>query len=107
MKKLFKKFYLILCLMVTIFSVMTVSTKADEVMKKAHKNYEVKGEVIPKTRYVGDHPWFSSKGLPPKKKYFGNIKIDGFIYHGTLTLTEYQPTGNGGYLGLYSGYVQR
>jgi len=76
MKKLFKKFYLILCLMVTIFSVM-------------------------------DHPWFSSKGLPPKKKYFGNIKIDGFIYHGTLTLTEYQPTGNGGYLGLYSGYVQR
>ena len=106
MKKILKKFCLVLCLMVTIFSVMSVSITAEEVDKKVN-NYEVKGEVIPRIRYVEDYPWYSSNGLPPKSKYFGNIKIDGFIYRGTLTLTEYHPTGNGGYLGLYSGYVHR
>jgi hypothetical protein len=107
MKRLFKNTLFALCLVVTIFSVMSISITAEEIEKKANNNYEVRGEVIPRVRYVEDHPWYSSNGLPPKTKYFGNIKIDGFYYSGTLTLTEYQPTGDGGYLGLYSGYVRR
>ena len=104
MKKLFKKIYLILCLMVTIFSVMTVSTKADEVVKKAYKNYEVKGEVAPSRIYISNYfvaTKGSLKGTHPYKKPHGR-----FIYSGTLYLTNYQSTGDG-YLAYYSGYVYR
>lgn len=104
MKKILKKFCLVLCLMVTIFSVMSVSITADEVVGKVYKNYEVKGEVAPSRIYISNYfvaTKGSLKGTYPYSRQHGR-----FIYSGTLYLTNYQSTGDG-YLAYYSGYVYR
>ena len=90
--------------MVTIFSVMTVSTKADEVVEKTYKNYEIKGEVAPSRIYISNY-FVATKGSL-KGKYPYSIQRGRFIYSGTLYLTNYQSTGDG-YLAYYSGYIYR
>jgi len=104
MKKLFKNILLVTCLMVTLFSVISISITAEEVEKKAYNNYEAKGEVAPSRIYISDYfvaTQGSLKGTYPYEKQHGR-----FIYSGTLYLTNYQSTGDG-YLAYYSGYVYR
>ncbi|WP_338817198.1 hypothetical protein WFJ11_06175 [Parvimonas micra] len=90
--------------MVTIFSVMSVSTTAEEVVKKSYKNYEVKGEVAPSTIYISNYFVATKGSLKGTHPY--NRKHGRFYYRGTLYLTSYQSTGDG-YLAYYSGYVKR
>ena len=105
MKKLFKKIYLILCLMVTIFSVMSVSTKAEEIRQNKEVVHQLRTDVLPRKIYISDKIFYNTGGLPKKYRYYTLIK-DGVYYSGKLTLTQYQSTGDG-YLGLYSGYIYR
>jgi hypothetical protein len=104
MKKILKKFCLVLCLMVTIFSVMSASITAEEVVKKAARNYEAKGEVVPSRIYISNYFVATQGSL--KGTYYYSRQHGRFIYSGTLYLTNYQSTGDG-YLAYYSGYVYR
>lgn len=105
MKKLFKKINLILCLMVTIFSVMSVSIKAEEIKQNKEVVHQLRTDVLPRRIYIKDRIFYNTGGLPKKYRYHKE-KHDGVVYSGKLTLTQYQSTGDG-YLGLYSGYIYR
>ena len=104
MKKILKKFCLVLCLMVTIFSVMSASTTAEEIKQNKEVVHQLRTDVLPKRIYISDKSFYSS-GLPTRYHYYEE-EHDGVVYSGKLTLTQYQDTGNG-YLGLYSGYIYR
>ena len=107
MKKFFKKLGLMLCTLVVFSSTILISLNAEGVDKKTSNNYGVKGVIAPSSKYFDDVPYYSKNGKPPKTKYFNKpVNKYGYYYNGYLELTQYQSTGDG-YLGLYSGYLNR
>ena len=69
MKKILKKFCLVLCLMVTIFSVVSVSITAEEIRQNKEVVHQLRTDVLPKRIYIRNKSFYSS-GLPTRYRYY-------------------------------------
>lgn len=107
MKKYFKKLSFIVCITVLNFLVIFSVLSAKEMDTKISKDYTLNSVIIPDSIYFDDISYFSENSLPPRKKYFNMPVYEyGYYYNGILELTKYQSTGDG-YIGMYSGYLNR
>lgn len=108
MKRFIKKAGLMLCTLVVVFSLISVSMYAKEAYKNPSNRNEIKAVIVPNSVYFDNVPYHSGNGIPPRTKYFNKplYQYGYYYYNGYLELTQYQSTGNG-YLGLYSGYLNR
>lgn len=106
MKNKYKKLLLTLCLVISIFSFLSIDIKAKEIIKDKNIDCELRTDVLPKSIYIEEKTIYSS--FIPKKHYYYYYEevYEGVLYRGNLTLVEYQYTGDG-YIGVYFGYIYR
>lgn len=104
MKNKYNKLFLTLCLVMSIFSFLSIDIKAKEISKDKNVNCEFRTNVLPKSIYIEEKTIYSYS--IPKKHFYYEEVYEGVLYSGNLTLVEYQYTSDG-YIGVYSGYIYR